>query len=122
MDFKDADGTIDFLRTFDKAFDLCNSRNPWGRMCKAPLREVNSEYWMYIFTEAMHYTKTLKTQQGRLMYETKKKTPFIGFYITLMSLRGMFEDHVLKKNSPLKYILSYKFSQDHIELFFSCVR
>lgn len=85
MDFEDADGTIDFLRTFDKAL-ICAILEIHGEECVKLLYE----YWMYIFTEAMHYTKTLKTQQGRLMYETKKKTPFIGFYITVVSLRGMF--------------------------------
>ncbi|XP_074040030.1 uncharacterized protein [Leptinotarsa decemlineata] len=35
---------------------------------------------------------------------------------------GLFEDYVKKKNSPLQYLLTYEFSQDHIELFFCCVR
>ena len=34
----------------------------------------------------------------------------------------MFDDHVEKDESPMKYLLTYKFSQDHLELFFGAVR
>lgn len=121
-DFQHAAGTIEFIRIFDKAFDLCNSRNPWARGSKAPLREKNAEYWMFILNEAMEYTKTLKTEQGKYLYLTNNKTPFKGFCITITSLMGLFQDYVKEKNSPLQFLLTYKFSQDHIELFFCCVR
>ncbi|KAG5895480.1 hypothetical protein JTB14_011178 [Gonioctena quinquepunctata] len=40
-DFADAEGTIEFIRVFDRAFDICNSRSPIGTGSKAPLRERN---------------------------------------------------------------------------------
>ena len=34
----------------------------------------------------------------------------------------MFHDLVESTNPPLRYLLTYKFSQDHLELFFGAVR
>lgn len=38
------------------------------------------------------------------------------------SVTSLFEKLVEQDNAPLKYILTYKFSQDYLELFFSAVR
>jgi len=42
--------------------------------------------------------------------------------ISLNSLKSIFEDHVSSSEQILKYVLAYKFSQDHLEIFFSAVR
>lgn len=54
-----------------------------------------------------------------MITETKSKTGFLGF-IDLQNLKKIYQDYV--EPDYLKYILSYKFSQDHLEIFFSCIR
>ena len=68
------------------------------------------------------------------MTTTNRKTPFLGFIMAIDSITSNFNDFVVKNDpprtspiqnddqQPMKYLLTYKFSQDHIEHFFGCVR
>lgn len=56
------------------------------------------------------------------MIEGQRKTGFLGFLICIESLKGLYADYVAQTNSPLNYILTYKISQDHLEIFFSAIR
>ena len=47
---------------------------------------------------------------------------FIGFLAAIDSIKALFYNLVEKENAPMKYLLTYKFSQDHLELFFGAVR
>jgi hypothetical protein len=53
--------------------------------------------------------------------ESRLKTGFLGFYITLESLILIAQDLFASENPP-KYILTFKFSQDNLETFFSAIR
>ena len=44
--FKNAGATIQFIRIVDKLFDLLNSRNPYGKGYKQPLRLSNRGLWI----------------------------------------------------------------------------
>lgn len=70
--------------------------------------------------EAIDFFINLKDINGIYLWQTPKKTCFIGFVITVQSVIGIFEDFVLK--NKLSYFLTYKVSQDHLELFFCAVR
>lgn len=121
-DFLAAGPTIKFIKMYDALFDLMNSRNPFGRGSKTPLKKENESYWVNIFKEATFYTQTIKKEDGSLLCSTKNKTPFLGFLINIKSYLGMYEDYVQQENGHLKYLLTYKTSQDHLELFFLSVR
>ena len=56
------------------------------------------------------------------MYNTRRKTGFIGFLIGIKSAQDLFQSLVEQTQAPLKYLLLYKFSQDHLELFFGAIR
>ena len=43
--FQNSNGTVEFLRTIDKLFDMLNSRNPLGNDFKTPLKLVNKSVW-----------------------------------------------------------------------------
>ena len=51
-----------------------------------------------------------------------RKTFIIGFVATMKSTLEMANDMFSIDQNPFKYLLTYKFSQDHIELLFSCIR
>lgn len=48
------------------------------------------------------------------------KTGFVGFIICLKNLYALAKD--LIENNIVEYFLSYKLSQDHVEMFFSLIR
>ena len=118
--FKGSEGTVKFIRTVDRLFDLLNSRNPCARGTKAPLRPDNQGDWEQFLDEAFVYLQKLKDPAGKFMHLTERKTGFVGFMVAIKSAKGLFEDLVL--GGDMKYLLLYKFSQDHLELFFGAVR
>ena len=44
------------------------------------------------------------------------------FLVGVESIKRIFQDLVASEKPILKYLLAYKFSQDHLELFFAAVR
>ena len=120
--FQGSSATIKFIRIFDQLFDILNSRNPFAKGYKAPLRVQNKASWSSFLDSAFEYILGLKDTQGTLMYETRRKTGFLGFLMAIKSTKEIFHDYVEKETAPLKYLLTYKLSQDHIELFFGAIR
>lgn len=115
--FAGCEATVTFLRIIDRLFDLLNSRNPFGKGFKAPLRVSNFSYWRPFLDEAKSYLMGLTDDSGTPMYKTKRKTPFLGLLCTIESVIAVFSEFVSAENAPLKYLLTYKLSQDHLELF-----
>lgn len=106
----------------DRLFDIMNSRNPFGKGFKAPLRPANKHIWPPFLNVAYEYLQNLQTAEGVFLYKTKRKTPILGYLLMIDAVKSLFQDLNEKKNASFKYILTYKFSQDYLELFFSAVR
>lgn len=119
--FKDADATIEFLRIFDRLFDIMNARNKFGKGYKAPMSLKNRVVWESFFEEAGEYIRSLKCD-GVDILNHRRKTFAFGFLVNLVSYRSLALDLLCRSESPLMYFLPYKTSQDHAELTFSCVR
>lgn len=51
-----------------------------------------------------------------------RNTFAFGIIFNMQSVRHVALASMLRIQSPLKYLLTYKLSQDHLELFFSCIR
>lgn len=115
--FKEFEETVKFIRMFDYAFDVLNSRNPFGKGTKSPLYNTTD---ITKFKEIQNYIKTLKTSNGQSILTCQKSTGFLGILMGLEIATVLPKDLI---NSGLtKYILTYKMSQDHLELFFGAVR
>lgn len=54
---------------------------------------------------------------GQPIAHSRRKAGFLGFYNAVLSVIDIYEKYV-KLNGPLKYLLTYKMSQDQLELFF----
>jgi len=119
-DFQGSEATEDFIRVFNDLFDVMNSRNVFGRNLKAPMTLINENQWSSVFEKASTYIKGLSLPDGTKVVHSRRKTGFLGFLHNLHSLRKMFNDYV--RTGRLKYLLTYKLSQDHLELFFGCIR
>ncbi len=122
---KDSDGnpTVKFIRIFDRLFDVLNSRNPKANSFKAPIRKTNYQFVKKFLNDACEYIKGLKGPDGmQPILKSKRKTGFLGFLLCAEAVQGLAKDLVSGENPVLKYILTYKMSQDHLELFFGAVR
>ncbi|KAB0795036.1 hypothetical protein PPYR_11875 [Photinus pyralis] len=119
-DFQDVKPTVEFVRRIDAIFDLLNSRCPWSKGFKAPLRESNQNTWRPYLLDSIEYLLSLNDVAGREIWRTARKTPIIGFIMCIRSAIGAFD--AIVTGGPLEYLLTYKFSQDHLEMFFCCVR
>ena len=120
--FQGSEATVKFIQTFDHLFDILNSRNPCAKGFKAALRKSNQHTWESFLDEAREYIIGLKNASGHLMYTTRRKTGFVGFLVAIDSIKSIFHELVGREGAPMTYILTYKFSQDHLELFFGAIR
>ena len=118
--FKGNEATVTFIRTFDHLFDILNSKNPLANNYKAPLRESNHCRWQSFLNQSLRYIQDLKLPTGTSILISKRKTGFLGFVIAIKAFQNLFRN--LVTSGKLKYILTYKFSQDHLELFFCALR
>ena len=120
--FQDSEATVTFIRMVDKVFDILNSRNPLGKGSKQPLKLVNKEQWEAELIMIANYLLSLKSRDGQLLITHKRKTFILGFVTCIKSTIEMATTMLTQAINPFKYLLTYKFSQDHIEILFSSIR
>ena len=121
-EFQGSEGTCNYITTLDRLFDLLNSRNPLARNFKAPLMPSREGMFLPFLDTAFTYLSTITNENGQAMTKTRLKTAFIGFMTCIESVKMLYFTLVKPADSPLRYLLTYKMSQDHIELFFGAVR
>lgn len=56
------------------------------------------------------------------VYLSGRRMFVLGFIVDMRSTLEMSYKLLYKNQNPLKFVITYKASQDHIELFFACVR
>lgn len=71
---------------------------------------------------ALDYILRIADTAGNQMISSRRKTGFIAFLAAIRSIEGIFHDWVEKEKIPTKNHLTFKLSQDHLELFFGAVR
>ena len=70
----------------------------------------------------MHYLKTLKDENGLKLVEGPRKAFVMGFAISLKSILSLAKRLLYREYNTFEYLLSYRFSQDQLEMFFSKIR
>ena len=124
-EFENSSETCKFLRVFNKAFDLLDSKST-GDCNKPPMKIDNKETWSKHFDEiekyinSIHMVDQLQTEvepnkKKKKMIDSKatsgsRKRGFLAFLINICSYREIFHIYV-EKRSFLSYILGHKFSQ-----------
>jgi hypothetical protein len=121
-EFEESAATVKFIKIVDRLFDTLNSRNPHGKGFKQPLKNVNIPHWENSLETTAQYLLNLKSSSGQLLITHRRKTFILGFVITIKSTIEMAKQMLTLPQDPFKYVLTYKYSQDHIELLFSCIR
>ncbi|VEN56934.1 unnamed protein product [Callosobruchus maculatus] len=118
--FRDAEPTANFIKLFNDLFDIFNSKNRLAKYkYKRPLSQHNKAETYDYLERIRSYILNLKIGNEPVT-QCPRKTGFVGFLICIESLKYMYNEYVEEKNY-LKYILTYKLSQDHLELFFGAI-
>ena len=75
-------------------------------------------------SDAFDYISTITDVSGKPMFATPRKTPLLGFLVGIktQSVEYLYNKLISAEQPKLKYILTYKMSQDHLELFFCAIR
>ena len=89
------------------------------------MSKENKESWLKRIKIGEDYIKALTTDQGKnkgmSILKSKKKTGFLGFLMAGEVFKGLFND-LIEETNEMQYLLTYKWSQDYIEMFFGQVR
>ncbi|CAI6371182.1 unnamed protein product [Macrosiphum euphorbiae] len=120
-EFENCEGTIEFCRNMNNIFDFLNTRNFLSKSpYKRPLSEKNIEQCNSFIDFSISYLSSLKDKDHVPITKSIRKTGFNGLIICLKSVKQLLVDLVL--SGKMKFLLTYKLSQDHLELLFSTIR
>ena len=95
--FKNAEGTIEFIRIIDRLFDLLNVRNTYGKGFKQPLRMSNGIIWNKTIDNSIEYLLTLKSIDGTPLILHCRKTFIVGFITAALSTTMLALELMRKK-------------------------
>lgn len=122
-DFKGCEATVNFIRLMNNLFDCFNSRNLLAKGFKSPLSVETAVYILPFLDEAEKYIRELRLElNGPSILHTNRKTGFLGFITSIQSLRKLYVSLISSSSPQLKFLLTNKLLQDHIETFFSSIR
>lgn len=119
--FVEVEATSEFCKIMNNLFDIFNCRNSFSKyIYRKPLSNENKDFIFDFLEKSRQYILGLKLNNKDIC-NTNRKTGFLGFLICIESLKNYY-CQIIEQEKLLKYILTYKFSQDHIETFFSSIR
>ena len=121
-DFACCEGTVFFIRAVNMAFDIVNSRSPRVSGFKAPLRKSSMNMSETALVRTANMLLGAKSLKGQKMIYSRRKPGFIGMVVSIKSVISIAKGMFSRPINPPSYILTYRFSQDHIEVLFSCIR
>lgn len=120
--FENSEPTTKYLRMVNNSFDILNSKHDDALRFKRSISKNTKDEYFAFFDEAIEYFQGLKltANSKKTIIQTRSKTPFFGFILDLNNFRSFYYDYV--ESSILYSIPTFRFSQDHLELLFACIR
>ncbi|KAL7396666.1 hypothetical protein ABVT39_009658 [Epinephelus coioides] len=115
---KDCEATAEFIEMINRLFDTMNGHNPRAKGFKAPLGALNWMERKAFLSRASEYLLTLVTKDGTPLHRSKRYLSVIRFVINIDTLMLMIPELLQVQ----WYVLTYRFSQDHLELLFNSIR
>lgn len=124
--FDGSEATESFILTIDHLFDVLNSHtNLCSSRFKKAIDRQSIEQTKEFLLQAEDVLLKLKAPNGKLMAKTKRSIAFVGLAININSLIELCDVLLLGTDpavKPMRYLRTYCFSQDHLEIFFSAIR
>jgi len=101
-------------------FDFLNTRNFLSKLkYKKPLFIEHEADLNDFINSSINYSKSLQNKDQLNILTSPRKTGFNGLIVCLQSMNRLFESVI--KTGQMSFILSYKMSQDHLEMLFSTI-
>ena len=117
--FQDSSETAKFILTINNLFDILNSKNKYGKHYKSPITLDNLDELKCYVNETITYLTELKDSNGVKLIDGPRKTFIFRFALSSKSILAVAE-HLLSRNyNQFEYVLTYRFSQDKLEMLFS---
>lgn len=126
-EFAHAGPTIQFIRTFNDVFDVMNTQrvmHEHPNQLKTALNPFNKDEVLTLLKMARVYIMSLKINDGRKLVpavESPIKAGFRGFVVNIDSISAMYTKYI-EHDKDMIMLPTYRFSQDHLEMFFHKVR
>lgn len=122
IEFENSEATTKYIRYVNNSFDTLNSKSDDAIGFKCTISLKTREDFFNFFGEATVYFRQLKLEQTgqKTILETRSKTPFFGFILDFRNFEMLHDKYV--ETNILKSIPTFRFSQDHLELLFGCIR
>ena len=108
--------TIVFVRNVDRLFDFWNFRHSASSGFKSPIQLTNVEKKKAVILEIC--LLLLKDPDIYSLSQHRRRTFIIGFVSLAKSILSIAEELLFRYDNRYKYLLTYKLSQDHLEMFF----
>ena len=121
-EFEGSEATTEFIKRINTIFDLLNSRNPHSKGTKAPVSKENIVQWTKTCEDISNYVFGLKDERGNYLRTGRRKTAVWGLKFSIDSIKSIVKELLHRRYNPYKLVLTYKLSQDHIELLFNKIR
>lgn len=120
--FQQSEPLTKYIRYVNNTFDVLNSKCSDDAIgFKRAISLKTHEEFFRFFDEAIEYFQNLRlTMNGRKIINTRSKTAFVGFIMDLKNFRLFYIDYV--QSGILSSVPTFRFSQDHLELLFACIR
>ena len=122
IEFQGSEATCEFIKQIDLAIDLMNSRNPLEKGAKQSVTLQYFPSWASCYDKLAEYIFNLKTERGTYLRRDRRQTAIWGFVFSMKSVEAIAQDLLNRNHHPYQYVLTCKFSQDHIELLFNKIR
>lgn len=129
-EFQNAAATAEFLLMFNDGTDVFNVEinHRMNNRYKQPLRHDTADKIFSFLENLKQYIEQINVeitgQNGRVyrkpVLNSSISMGFLGFYINVNSLKGIYDDFV--KNGPLEELYTMQLCQDHLETLFSLLR
>jgi hypothetical protein len=85
-DFIGAEATVEFIRVINKLFDYFNSRDPFGKHLKEPIKGGNVVRDTVMLNKCLEYLKNLTIENVPILSHPRK-TFALGFITNIYSIK-----------------------------------
>ena len=100
-------------------FDMLNSKSKFGKHTKKPISLENFYDIEAYLLNGNETLKSLKDTAGRPIINGPRKAFILGFAVLSISILKITRGLLERSEAPFEYVLTYRFSQDQLEMYFS---
>ena len=120
--FQKSQETAEFISSINNLFDILNSKSKFGKNYKSPITLNNIDEVQDYVNQTIHNLTNLVDKDGIKLVKGPRKTFIVGFALSSKSILSLAKCLLQRDYNTFDYLLTYRFSQDQLEMFFSKIR